>query len=311
MEAAAQSKSPKKRVRSVARHRSFKLSKQRLTQSSPLPSVRSLLRDTRKLIWQNKRLFLGLALIYAVITFLFVQGAGSSFKISELKQNLDDVLGTNADRVGTTAALFGYLLSSAGTSVGEAAGVYQIIMIIVFSLAVIWAVRQVQAGEKPGIRDTLYKGMYPLIPFITIIFIIALQLIPLLIGNVIYATVLQNDLATSSLEKVLWLLIFILLALLSLYMVISSIFSLYIATLPDMRPIKALRSARELVLHRRWSVALRFIALPIVLALMVMAIFIPLLLVVPQITEALFLLATSIGLVIFHVYTYLLYRSLL
>ncbi len=48
--------------------------------------------------------------------------------------------------------------------------------------------------------------------------------------------------------------IFFLLAMLTLIYVKSSLFALYIVTLPDMTPMKALRSARELARYRRWTV---------------------------------------------------------
>lgn len=312
MVAEAPSSKTKKRIRSTPRYRSFRLHKKRLKQPKKLPSIIWLLKSSTKIITSNKKLFLGLAAIYAIVSFVLVQGVGSAFQINEIKDSLNDLFGSStSDRASVGLALFGYLIGSAGANAGEASGVYQMILVLIFSLATIWGVRQIQAGKKPNIRDTLYGGMYPLIPFVTVIFVICLQLIPLVLGNLIYSTVLQNGLAVSALEKVLWLLVFLSLTLLSIYMVTSSIFSLYIATLPNMRPIKALRSARELVLHRRFSVILRLIALPLIFVLLSAVLFIPLLLFVPQIVELLFLLAISFGLVYSHIYMYLLYRELI
>lgn len=312
MTAAASATKTKKRIRSTPRYRSFRLHKKRLKQPKKLPSIVWLLKNTAQTITSNKKLFLGLAAIYAVVSFVFVQGIGSTFQISEVKDSLSELFGNStSDRAGVGLALFGYLIGSAGNNAGEASGVYQMFMILIFSLATIWGVRQIQADKKPGIRDTLYGGMYPLIPFIAVIFVICLQLIPLVVGNLIYSTVLQNGLAVSFLEKTLWLLVFLSLAILSAYMVASSIFSLYIVTLPNMRPIKALRSARELVLHRRLAVILRLVALPIIFLLLSAILFIPLLFIVPQIVEFLFLFVISFGLVFSHVYVYLLYRELI
>lgn len=302
----------KKRIRSTPRYRSFRLHKKRLSQPKKLPSIVWLLKSALQVIFSNKKLFLGLTAIYAVVSFVFVQGIGSTFQISEIKDSLNELFGNStSDRASVGLALFGYLIGSAGTSAGEASGVYQMLMVLIFSLATIWGVRQIQAGKKPSAKDTLYGGMYPLIPFMAVIFIICLQLIPLVAGNLIYSTVLQNGLAVSFLEKALWLLVFLSLALLSVYMVASSIFSLYIVTLPDMKPLKALRSARELVLHRRFAIILRLIALPLIFALLSAILFIPLLFIVPQIVEFLFLFAVSFGLIFSHVYVYLLYRELI
>lgn len=312
MAAAASATKTKKRIRSTPRYRSFRLHKKALKQPKKLPSIVWLFKNALRIIFSNKKLFLGLAAVYAIISFVFVQGIGSTFQINEIKDSLNELFGSSTgDRVSVGLALFGYLVGSAGTSAGEASGVYQIFMIIIFSLATIWAVRQIQVNKKPGIREALYGGMYPLIPFMTVIFVICLQLIPLVVGNLMYATVLQNGLAISALEKILWLLASLSLALLSAYMVMSSIFSLYIVTLPNMTPVKALRSARELVLHRRFIIALRLVAFPVIFGLFSAVVFIPLLLIVPQIVEFLFLFVVSFGLVFSHVYAYLLYRELI
>lgn len=301
----------KSRLRPVPRHRSFRLSKKKLKQAKPVPGAPKLLKQTYILIKNNKKLLLGLALFNALITFIFIQGLGSAFSTQEFKQNIQDIFGNELGKVTTGITLFGYLLGTAGSGANEGSAAYQIFLTVISSLAIIWLVRQLLAGDVPKIRDGFYKGMYPLIPFMLIIFVIGLQLIPLLIGNLIYGTVIQNGLAVSFIEKAIWLLIYLLLAMLSLYLITSSVFALYISTLPDMTPMKALRSARELVLHRRTGIALRFIALPIILLIINAIIFIPLLLLSAVAAQVLFTVMISLSLVIFHTYMYLLYRSLL
>ncbi len=267
----------KPRVRSLPKHRSFRISKKRLKQPAAVPGALALFAKTFGLLRTNKRLFLGIALINLIISFVFVQGVGSAFNIVDIKQNFEELLGKDSSRVNTGVALFSYLLGSAGSTTSQAAGTYQLFLILTTSLAVIWAVRQVLASEKPAVRDSFYKGMYPLIPFLLILFVIGLQLVPLLLGNLIFSTVIQNGLAVTTVETAVWLLLYACLAVLSFYMLTSSLFALYISTLPDMTPLKALRSARQLVLHRRFAVALRIIALPAVLLLLSALIFIPLL----------------------------------
>lgn len=307
----ARTGSAKPRVRSIPRHRSFKLSKKRLKQNQSIPGAVSLLKGVYRIIKSNKRLFFGIALLNTLISFIFIKGVGTSFDIVGLKQEFEEVLGDEAAQLGTAFTLFGYLVESAGTSASETAGVYQIFLLLITGLALIWAIRQIQAGEKPGLRESYYRGMYPLIPFVLVLLVIGLQLIPLLVGNLIFTTVLQNGLAITFLEKIVWLLLFIALALLSAYMIVSSIFALYISTLPDMTPMRALRSARDLVLHRRLAVGLRIIALPAALFLFSILIFIPLIIVAAPVVEILFLFVSGLGLAITHTYMYLLYRSLL
>ncbi len=301
----------KKRVRSTPRHRTFRLTSKKLKQPQRLPHPWKLIKNTFTFLLRNKKLFIGLALINMLVSLIFVQGLGSSFDVVEVKNEINDLVGDQAGQITTAVTLFGYLLGSAGSGASESSGAYQLFVTLVTSLAVIWAIRQVQAGEQPRLRDAFYKGMYPLIPFLLVLIVISLQLIPLLLGNLLYGTVAQNGLAVTPIEQAIWLLLFVALAVLSGYMLTSSLFALYIATLPDMTPIKALRSARDLVLHRRLAVWLRIIAMPVLMLILSALIFVPLLILVPVITQLLFLVMVSLGLIILQIYMYLLYRSLL
>jgi hypothetical protein len=311
MKSKAKTKSAKPRTRSVDRHRSFRLTDKKLKQHAPLPGALKLFKETIGLIRRHKKLFLGIALVNAVLSFVFVQGFNAVSDTVAVKQTLEESLGSSTNQFGTGLALFGYLMGSAGTSATQASGTYQLFLVLITSLAAIWAVRQVTAGEKPRLKASFYKGMYPLIPFLLVMFVLALQLLPFLVGNLIFNTVIQNELAVTAVEKIVWLLLFVSLALLSAYMVVSSLFALYIVTLPEMTPLLALRSARELVLHRRWSVGIRLIALPIVLTFLSALIFVPLLIFATPVASILFIAVTSLSLVIIHIYVYLLYRALI
>lgn len=301
----------KPRTRSVEKHRSFKLTKKKLKQHTPIPGAVKLFKETVSLIRQHKKLFLGIALVNAVLSFVFVQGFNAISDTVAIKQTIEESLGNDTDKFGTGVALFGYLMGSAGASATQAGGTYQLFLVLITSLAVIWGVRQVTAGEIPRLKDSFYKGMYPLIPFLLVLFVLALQFLPFLVGNLIFNTVIQNELAVTVVEKIAWLLLFVALALLSAYMVVSSLFALYIVTLPEMTPLMALRSARELVLHRRWSVGIRLIALPIVLTFLSALIFVPLLMFATPVAPVLFVALTGLSLVIVHIYVYLLYRALI
>jgi hypothetical protein len=167
------------------------------------------------------------------------------------------------------------------------------------------------AGEKIRIRDAFYRGMYPMVPFILILLVISLQLIPALVGSFLFGTVWEAGIAVTFIEKFMWVLVFLLLLALSLYMLCSSIFALYISTLPDMTPMRALRSARGLVRRRRISISLRIIALPLFLLLVSMLVVIPLILIASWSVEWAVLIIGGFSLIFTHSYLYMLYRSLL
>lgn len=293
------------------RYKSFKLTKKLKVKRTPLPGFFKLFGRALTLLRQNKSLFGGIILINCLLSLVFVAGLTSSFDFVQTKNNIEEFVGEDVGRASLSVTLFGYLISTAGAQAGEIAGTYQLFLTLITSLAIIWAVRQVLAGEKASAKDAFYHGIYPLVPFLLVFAVIALQLVPAIIGMSIYGIIVSGGLAVTALENALWLILLILLCLLSLYMMISSVFALYIVTLPEMTPLKALRSARGLVAHRRLSVSVRIIALPLVLLLAVMVLILPAIIFLPWLATILFLLFGSLSLYLGHSYMYHLYRSLL
>ena len=208
-------------------------------------------------------------------------------------------------------SLFSVLIGNGYGSTSESGGIYQTFLLIMVSLVVVWALRQTYAKEKITVKQAFYKSMYPLIPFILVIVVIMLQFMPIVIGSSIYRIVISQGLAVTVVEKAAWVITIFLLALLTLYMVTSSIFALYIVTVPDLTPMKALRSARELVIHRRWMIMRKVLFLPFALVVIAAIIMIPVLLYLTPVAQLMFVILSMIGLVVVHSYMYKLYRELL
>jgi hypothetical protein len=231
--------------------------------------------------------------------------------VTGLKHTLNQAFTGNLGSLASGVSVFVVLVGSAGNGSSQTAGAYQLFLGLITSLAVIWALRQVLAGSLVRIRDAYYQGMYPLIPFILVLLVIGLQLLPLLIGSTLYSLVVTNGIAVYPIERIIWALLFALLALLSLYMISSSLFALYIVTLPDMTPMKALRSARELVRNRRWTVLRKLLCLPIVLLIVAAIIMVPIIIWLTPLAQWVFFLLTMFALVAANTYVYMLYRELL
>ncbi len=292
-----------------AKYSSFKLSK-RIKHPANIPSAWQLTRRTSLHLWKHKKVLAGITLVYGFLNVIFAQGLGGA-DVSELKGQLGEIFTGNYGSLTSSLIIFTSLIGSAGNTSSDIAGAYQLFLALIASLAIIWALRQTSAGTKFRIRDAYYRGMYPLIPFILVLFVIGLQLLPLAIGSSLYSLVITNGIAVFAVEKVLWGMLFALLALLSLYMIASSIFALYVVTLPDMAPMKALRSARELVRHRRWTVLRKLLFLPLVLLVVAAAIMLPIILWLTPLAKYIFFILTMASLVAVHGYVYTLYRELL
>jgi hypothetical protein len=271
----------------------------------------SITRATINLAWQHKKIFGGLVIAYALLSIILVRGFSGGVDASALKHDLSSLFTGSWGALATNFSVLNSLVSSSNTAASGASGTYQLFVVLIVSLATIWALRAVKAGESFRLRDTFYKGMAPLIPFLLVLCVIGLQLIPFLLGATIYAIATSYGIAANFMQILPWLILLILMAVWSFYMIISSIFALYISTLPDMTPLKALRSARELVRYRRWSLLRKLLFLPLALLIITVIIMIPIIWLVPVLAQWVFLLLSFIALILAHIYLYTLYRDLL
>ena len=262
-------------------------------------------------MWKHKRLFLGLGVVYLLISLLFVREFSLDSGINELRSSLEEIFVGTSAQLALGLTLFGALVESSGSASSPAGSAYSSVLLVVISLATIWGLRQTYVGSKVTARDAFYKGIYPAVPYALVLAVIILQLLPAMIGATLYGIVTTNGLAVNFGEQAAWLLLFGMLCLLSLYMITSSIFALYVVTLPDMTPLKALRSARELVRYRRWSVMRKVIFMPLALLLLGAVVMLPFLLGATAIADYIFFALSPFGLMAAHSYMYSLYRELL
>ncbi len=278
---------------------------------TPLPKARHIFMASLRVLWQNKKLFGGIVITYGVLNIILVRGLSGSSDLATIKSSLDGALHGFGGKTVESLTSFGYLLTTSGSGSASGSGVYQFLLLTVSSLAFIWALRQKLAQRTVGIRDSFYKGMYPLVPFVLLVMLVMIQLIPTLIAAGLYQVVLANGIAVNTWEKVLWLVLFIGALLWSLRMLTATIISLYIVTLPNMYPLRAYRSAKQLVYKRRLLLWRKLIFLPIVLLLLAALIEIPLILWLTPVAEWIFFILSMIALPVVHSYLYNLYRDML
>jgi hypothetical protein len=275
-----------------------------------LPSIVWLTKRTGQILWQHKKTFAILVLVYGLLNIVLVNGLSGSTDVAGLKHDFSQLFTGKFGSLASSASIFVLLLGSTGSN--NSAGGFQLFLTLIISLAVIWTLRQTLAARgNVSVRDAFYLGMYPLIPFILVLLVIGLQLIPLIIGSTLYSLVIGNAIAVTLVEKLFWLVVFIALACLSLYFLSSSILAVYIVTLPEMPPLKALRSARELVKGRRLQVIRKVLWLPILLLLASSLIMLPIILWLTALAQVVFFILSMLVLIVVHTYMYSLYRELL
>jgi hypothetical protein len=275
-----------------------------------LPSAWNIFKKSNSHLKQHKKLFGLISLIYLGLTMLLVRGFSLTTDLGLAKQAFEELLNGAGNGVTSSLAIFGYLVGTNSPN-SEVAAVYQSIIIVLVSLATIWALRQTHAKEKISLKDSFYKSTYPLIQFLLVLMVVGLQFIPFVLGNFLFSATVGSEVAVSVAEKLLWSLASFLLVLWTMYLVSSSIFALYIVTLPDIAPLQALRSAKKLVKFRRWSVIRKLLFLPFILVVILTLVMLPTIMLVTPISEVVFLILISSVLVVSHSYVYSLYRELL
>lgn len=291
---------------SKSKVRRLKLSRKKVASSC------RILKDSLKIFPQNKKIFAGITIVYAFLSLALVRGFSSVTGLPDIKDALASEGGGSG--IDTGISLLGNLFSSGNASTSATASVYQTILIVIMSLVVIWVLRNIYASDdnqKISLKDAFYKSSYPLIPFLLVIVVISLQLLPFVAGSTIYSLVLTSGLAVSVIEKLLWAGVFFGLSVWSLYLICGSVFALYIVTLPNITPLQAVRSAKDLVVGRRWIVMRKIVFLPIVLFVFASLIMLPLVLWLTVLAEWIFFVLGLFSLFVIHSYMYRLYRELL
>jgi hypothetical protein len=266
-----------------------------------------LFSDSVSLLRQHWKLFGGIVLVYFVLSLLLGGGLGGA-NISELKNSFSEEFGST----NTSLALLGILVGSTGGSASAgSSSAFRTIIVILVSLAVIWALRQVLAGKRIGIRDAFYKGMYPLAPFVIVIMLLGVLLIPMLIGSFIFGVAFGGGLMTSTVEVIVGAVVVFLFVLATVFLLSTYVFAIYVVTLPDMRPVAALRAARKLALYHRWAIIRKLLFLPVALGVIGGIVLLPVIAFIPAAAQVVFLLFSMLALVFAHTYAYSLYKELL
>ncbi len=270
-----------------------------------LPSTWALTKKTWFEVSTFWRPLLGVTIIFAILYFALVLGLNLSTSWQDELTLADSQIG------GVFGLAFGALYSSGlGSSVSsDSTTLIQILLIVLASMAFVWTLRKLQGLKQIKWRDAYYQGTAAFIPTILVCVVLTLVLIPAIISSSLLSTALQ--LGPSASEITIIGAITVLLLLLSASLFIMYWPAFYIVSLPQTRPIQALRSARKVTKRRRLAILRKSIMWLIICIVMVLILLLPIAIIIPAIVSywAFALLFVLFG--FSHVYFYNLYRSLL
>ena len=298
-------------------HRSFR--KTKLPRTRPaLATIKQNTIATLKTIWQERRLFFVLSLVYMVATYLFIGGVAQADFV-ELKEATVEVFGGSFNSFNTVLSLLTSTMTGAfGGSVNELQQFLSILMAVMFWLTIVWALRMRMADEQIKARDALYSAGGPLVAYVLVGLYIIIQLTPGALGLILFNVANGGGYLQSGVEVMAFVAVSALLGLLSLYWLAGSLTALVVVTLPQMYPWKAIRIASELAVYRRARLLGHILALCGSLLVLWIIILLPVLLLdswlqwswlplVPIFVQVL----GALTLVYLSTYVYKLYRSML
>lgn len=274
---------------------------------SPLSAL-SLLRESLGFVFKHKKPLLGVAAVFFVIYLVMIRSS-SSFDIDATQQLINNGIGSSG--LFSKTLLTGILIGSGASASTGASSLTTFIILIIGSLAFIWAIRHLEAAKQFKIRDAFYNGMYPLIPFLLVLLVISLQLIPFALGGFLYATAEINGIISSVAERVAFIVGWGLLGSLSVYWISNSIIGVYAVTLPGIYPMQALRSTKKIVKSQRWSIILHLLVLSVFLAFITSLVLLGVVILLPVIAVYVYDVLFVLALMFTHVYLFKLYRSLI
>jgi hypothetical protein len=214
--------------------------------------------------------------------------------------------------LGTALDGFGALIASSGTGSSSTGSVLQTVLIVIESLVIIWALRQLSGGKQVKLKEAYYSSTAQLVPFLIVLVVIFIQLLPLLLGSSAVSAILSSVfVAGGSSPVIIFAFFFTLFAGWSFYMISSSLFAVYIVTLPEMHPRRALKSAKNLVKFRRYSIMRKLLFLPILIFVVMALMIVPLIIYATSLVAPVFFALSMVALLFAHTYLYGLYRNLL
>lgn len=245
-------------------HRSFRPTRRRdYVRTLKLPGYWAFTNNVRKLLWSNKKLFLLLALTYALLSVLLV-GLGSQDTYQQLADTLrttgSHIFSGNFGEIGKASLLVTTAASgSLNGTLTDVQAIYATITALITWLTTVWLLRAIMAKRKPRLRDGLYNASSPILSTFLVSLLLIVQLLPIALAVIGFSAALPAGILDGGVESMVFWAVALLLTMLSLYWITSTIIALVVVTLPGMYPMQAIKTAGDLVIGRRVRVLLRFL----------------------------------------------------
>lgn len=118
---------------------------------------------------------------------------------------------------------------------------------VLFSLAYLWVLRESHNSNEVSAKEALYRGPAQFVPFILVALMFFVQMLPFAIGAFVFQVGVGGGVAINIYEQLVFGLIWLILALPSIYWVTTTTFALIIVSIGGVNPLQAWRAAKKLI----------------------------------------------------------------
>ncbi len=269
-------------LKRISPHKSFKRSyREDYQRETNVPGTTHHIFAAFKIIFKNWKLFLPLLVVAVILNALFV-GIMSESNYVQFQDILDQTSVQVAGGDIGNVAKAGLLLISTVTTGGlsgdssEAAMMFGVMIFLIIWLTTIFLLRHRLAKHKVKLRDGLYNAMTPLISTFLVFVVAVIQCVPIFILIIVYSAAVQTEFLATPFYALVFFIFAALMILLSGYLLSSSIMAFVAVSAPGLYPMKALRTASELMMGRRVKFIIRVLALILALVIVWVVVMLPL-----------------------------------
>ncbi len=222
----------------------------------------------------------GVVAVYGLL-YAFVV-IGFNFIIPAFTNTTNTGVLANEQNLDTVTKLLTNMSNSVGFVTGdEASTAVQFLLFIVGFMALVSILRRTRKLGTAKVSDAYFEGTGQFVSMIVIFIFFLIFLIPLSIGSTILLTGISF--ATTTIESVGVGVVFLLLSTFTIWLYLKYWPAIYIATLPSIRPIFALKQASKLTKGHRFNLFFQFLGFGILTLIGVLLLFTPFGILLPKI----------------------------
>ena len=253
-------------------HRSFRMTRRRdYIRPLELPGNIAFTHEVNATVWKYKKVLFLLALVYmfffAVLIGIQSQDTYTAFSDALHDQGVEFFSGDWSAGDQALGTLIGIATSTFSGTVTESQQIYGVFIFLLIWLSTVWLLRNLLAGHKVKLRDSLYNSGAPIFSTALVSGFLILQLVPVGLAVLGYNAAAASGVLDGGASAMLFWIGAVLLGILSLYWITSTLFAMIVVTLPGMYPYQAIKTAGDLMLGRRIKILLRWLWMVLVILL--------------------------------------------